>query len=45
MSNWSTKLFDLTLKKIIRSGQIYNLIHELEDKDGKLYPEINNVFS
>ena len=38
MANWSTKLFELSLKKYIRDGTIYNFIHALEEKDGKLYP-------
>ena len=41
MANWNTKLFKHTLKKYIRDGTIYYLIHELEDKDGKLYPDIS----
>jgi hypothetical protein len=41
MGNWSTKLFDLTLKKIIQDGTIYNFIRELEKKDGKLYPDMS----
>src|SRR6185437_14473378 len=41
MANWSTKLFEHTLKKIIRNGTIYNLIHELEEKDSKSYSNIS----
>ena len=41
MAKWNTKLFEHTLKKYIRDGTIYQLIHELEDKDGKLYPNIS----
>jgi hypothetical protein len=41
MAKWNTKLFESTLKKYIRDGTIYNLIHELEDKDGKLYPDVS----
>ncbi|RIB15435.1 hypothetical protein C2G38_2192376 [Gigaspora rosea] len=37
MANWSTKLFELSLKKYIRDGTIYNFIHALEEKDGKSY--------
>ncbi|CAG8608919.1 10733_t:CDS:1, partial [Ambispora leptoticha] len=37
IANWSTKLLELTLKKLIRNGTIYNLIHQLEEKDSKLY--------
>ncbi|RIB02986.1 hypothetical protein C2G38_2226316 [Gigaspora rosea] len=50
MANWSTKLFELSLKKYIRDGTIYNFIHALEEKDGKSYskPEgsllRNNIF-
>ncbi|CAG8633260.1 6693_t:CDS:2, partial [Scutellospora calospora] len=33
MANWSTKLFELSLKKYIRDGTIYNFIHALEEKD------------
>src|SRR5438128_575501 len=39
MANWGTNLFDSSLKKYIRDGTIYNLIHELEEDDGKLYPD------
>jgi hypothetical protein len=42
-NNWNVKLFELTLKKYIREGIIYKLIHELEEKDGKLYPDISIV--
>ena len=41
MANWSTKLFEHTLKKIIRNSTIYNLIHELEEKNGKSYSNIS----
>jgi len=41
MANWSTKLFEHTLKKLIRDGTIYNLIHQLEEKDGKSYSNIS----
>jgi hypothetical protein len=37
MANWSTKLFELSLKKYIRDSTIYNFIYALEEKDGKLY--------
>ena len=37
IANWSTKLFEHTLKKLIRDGTIYNLIHQLEEKDSKSY--------
>ena len=40
MANWSTKLFELSLKKYIRDGTIYNFIHALEEKDGKSYSNI-----
>src|SRR6185312_2187502 len=41
MANKSTDLFESTLKKYIRDGTIYYLIHQLEEKDGKLYPDIS----
>ena len=41
MAKWNTKLFEHTLKKYIRDGTIYQLIHELENKDGKLYPDMS----
>ena len=41
MAKWNTKLFKHTLKKYIRDGTIYQLIHELENKDGKLYPDMS----
>jgi archaellum component FlaF (FlaF/FlaG flagellin family) len=41
MANQSTKLFELSLKKYIRDGTIYNFIHALEKKDGRLYPDIS----
>ena len=41
MANWSTKLFEHTLKKLIRDGTIYNLIHQLEEKDSKSYSNIS----
>ena len=41
MTNWGTKLFESSLKKYIRDGTIYDLIHQLEEKDGKLYPDIS----
>ena len=41
MTNWGTKLFESSLKKYIRDGTIYYLIHHLEEKDGKLYPDIS----
>ena|SRR6185312_3058042 len=41
MANWGTNLFESTLKKYIRDGTIYYLIHQLEEKDGKLYPDIS----
>ena len=31
--------FEFTLKKFISDGTIYSLIHELEEKDGKFYPD------
>ena len=37
-----TELFQNTIKKYIRDGMIYDLIHELEVIDGKLYP--NNFY-
>ena len=37
MANWSTKLFEHTLKKYIRDGTIYNFIYALEEKDSKSY--------
>ena len=33
--------FEFTLKKFIRDGTIYSLIHGLEEKDGRLYPDIS----
>jgi hypothetical protein len=36
----SKKLFESTLKKYIRDGTIYNLIHLLEEEDGRTYPDI-----
>jgi hypothetical protein len=33
-------LFESTLKKYIRDGTIYYLIHELEEEDGRTYPDI-----
>ena len=41
MANKSKDLFESTLKKYIRDGTIYYLIHQLEEKDGKLYPDIS----
>ena len=41
MDNRNVKLFEHTLKKYIRDSTIYNLIHELEEKDGKLYPDMS----
>ena len=41
MANKSKNLFESTLKKYIRDGTIYYLIHQLEEKDGKLYPNIS----
>ena len=41
MANWSTKLFELSLKKYIRDGTIYDFIHALEEKDGKSYSNIS----
>lgn len=41
MANKSKDLFESTLKKYIRDGTIYDLIHQLEEKDGKLYPDIS----
>jgi hypothetical protein len=41
MANRSKDLFELTLKKYIREGIIYKLIHELEEKDGKSYSNIS----
>src|SRR6185437_8479776 len=41
MANWSTKLFELSLKKYIRDCTIYNLIYQLEEKDGKSYSNIS----
>ena len=35
----SRNLFEHTLKKYIRDGTIYNLIHLLKEKDGTLYPD------
>jgi hypothetical protein len=40
MANRSKDLFKSTLKKYIREGTIYNLIHELEEKDGKSYSDM-----
>ncbi|CAG8784926.1 4065_t:CDS:1, partial [Cetraspora pellucida] len=37
IANWSTKLFELSLKKYIRDSTIYNFIYALEEKDGKSY--------
>ncbi|RIB29130.1 hypothetical protein C2G38_2156067 [Gigaspora rosea] len=34
-------LFKFRLKKFIRDGTIYSLIHDLEKKDGRLYPDIS----
>ncbi|RHZ47556.1 hypothetical protein Glove_578g53 [Diversispora epigaea] len=39
MAHKSRNLFEHTLKKYIRDGTIYNLIHLLEEKDGTLYPD------
>ena len=39
MKNNARNLFEFTLKKYIRDGTIYSLIHELEEKDGRLYPD------
>jgi hypothetical protein len=33
--------FKFTLQKFIRDGTIYSLIHDLEKKDGRLYPDIS----
>ncbi|CAG8784088.1 7947_t:CDS:2, partial [Cetraspora pellucida] len=41
MANWSTKLFELSLKKYIQDGTIYNFIHALEEKDCKSYSNIS----
>ena len=41
MANWSTKLFEHTLKKLIRDCTIYNIIYQLEEKDGKSYSNIS----
>jgi hypothetical protein len=41
ITNWDTKLFESSLKKYIRDGTIYYLIHELEKKDGKTYSDIS----
>lgn len=41
MANKSKDLFESTLKKYIRDGTIYHLIHQLEEKDGQLYPDIS----
>ena len=41
MANWSTKLFEHILKKLIQDGTIYILIQQLEEKDSKLYPDIS----
>jgi hypothetical protein len=41
MANKSKDLFESTLKKYIRDGTIYYLIHQLEEKDGELYPDIS----
>ena len=43
MTRKSTNLFDHTLKKYIRDGSIYNLIHLLEEEDGTLYPDISRI--
>ena len=34
-------LFESTLKKFIRDGTIYYLIHDLENEDGRTYPDIS----
>ncbi|RHZ51161.1 hypothetical protein Glove_482g14 [Diversispora epigaea] len=39
MAHKSRNLFEHTLKKYIRDGTIYNLIHLLEEEDGILYPD------
>lgn len=39
MAKKSKELFVCTLKKYIHDGTIYSLIHELEDMDGKSYPD------
>ncbi|RIB21077.1 hypothetical protein C2G38_2177622, partial [Gigaspora rosea] len=41
MNNRAKNLFEITLKKYIRDGTIFNLIHALEEKDGRLYPDIS----
>src|SRR5260363_107000 len=41
MNNRAKNLFEITLKKYIRDGTIFNLIHALEEKDGRLYPNIS----
>ena len=43
MAHKSTNLFELTLKKYIRDGTIYNLIHLLEEEDGTLYPDTSCI--
>ena len=37
----SKDLFESTLKKFIRDGTIYYLIHDLENEDGRTYPDIS----
>ncbi|RIB21572.1 hypothetical protein C2G38_2176241 [Gigaspora rosea] len=41
MNNRAKNLFEITLKKYIQDGTIFNLIHALEEKDGRLYPDIS----
>ncbi|CAG8635888.1 8093_t:CDS:2 [Diversispora eburnea] len=39
----SRNLFEYTLKKYIRDGTIYNLIHLLEEADRTRYPDISRI--
>ncbi|CAG8634624.1 5129_t:CDS:1, partial [Diversispora eburnea] len=39
----SRNLFEHILKKYIRDGTIYNLIHLLEEADGTRYPDISRI--
>ncbi|RHZ72319.1 hypothetical protein Glove_243g119 [Diversispora epigaea] len=43
MSHKFKKLSELALKKCIRNGVVYNLIHSLEKEDGVLYPDTSCI--